>query len=435
MTTVPDPVNQSSFLPPRRIALVGFVAAAFVLLPILFGVDFNLSDVWRLNQYRVVLDSNAFFVFLALIPGFLGFIYHLVTVSDRRRKGLKIVQGFYKVRNAIAARDNRKMVDIQPLEPVTKGPVSALGASALLTGVFLFVAIIYAFNKATPGVNGIFFAGLGAYIAVLYLMIGRIYASALSSRFLMASALGTAAAITMGWAIGNFGFATVLPDAAAGAAVQTAAATDTTGTNAPATKPGTPPQPGAPKANGSTAPGATPAAPAQKTGTTAPTGTTLMAEAVLFLIGISHKLAYDALRARARKLFGAAEPEAVEVPIAVVEGIDDASADLLNEYGVTSIQHLATAEPGELCERTLLPLDRVLRWIDQALLIERLKRSISGARAIGIRGAVDLVIIWVKSGGLPTSEEGKLLASLAETATCPLARSTRSPNSSAKTFR
>jgi hypothetical protein len=360
--------RESSYLPRTTVSVVGLVAAAFVVLPILFGIDFKLSDVWRLNRYRIGLGTNAFFVFLAVIPGFLGFIYHLVTVSDRRRKGLSIIKKFYEVRNEIASRKDRKMVLIEPLEPVTHGPVSALAASALLTGVFLFVAVVYAFNTKAADVTGILFAGLGAYVAVLFAMIGRVYASALSSRFLMASSLGTAAAITMGWAIAKFGFASVFNTA-----------------NASAT-----------------------------------TGTAFVAEAALFLVGISHKLAYDALRARARKLFGATEPEAAEIEIAVVEGIDDTSADLLNEYGVTSIQHLATAEPGELCERTLLPLQRVLDWIDQALLIARIKRSIGGARSLGIRGAVDLVLIWIDAAGVPASEKGKLLASLAEKCSMPI---------------
>src|SRR5207253_6607762 len=108
-------------------------------------------------------------------------------------------------------------------------------------------------------------------------------------------------------------------------------------------------------------------APAQ-TGQHASTGA-LASNGVLFLIGLFHSSAIDMLRARAMKLFGRAEHDEDEIALTAIEGIDLTTADLLAEYGVGSVQHLATAEPGELSDRTLLPLDRILDWIDQAMLI------------------------------------------------------------------
>ena len=121
------------------------------------------------------------------------------------------------------------------------------------------------------------------------------------------------------------------------------------------------------------------------------------------------------------KLFGAQTAETDELPITSIEGIDDTSADLLNEYGVSTIQHVATAEPGELCERTLLPLDRIVDWVDQALLIRYLKRNISVSRALGIRGAVNLAMVYVRASRDAQGDDAKLIASLAEKIAMPAA--------------
>jgi hypothetical protein len=143
---------------------------------------------------------------------------------------------------------------------------------------------------------------------------------------------------------------------------------------------------------------------------------------VLFLTGLFHKWAFDALRRRARKLFGQPEPETVELPINSIEGVDDVHADLLSEYGVSTVQHLATAEPGELCERTLLPIDRLVEWMDQAILVTYLNKNIVPARSLGIRGAIDLVLIYNQAtADTPSGPMSKLLDSLGEKITMPRA--------------
>ena len=108
-------------------------------------------------------------------------------------------------------------------------------------------------------------------------------------------------------------------------------------------------------------------------------------------------------------------------PLDTVEGIDDVHADLLTEYGVSTVQHLATAEPGELCERTLLPMDRVSDWIDQAILIAHLKKQIIAARSLGIRSSIDLVMIYERAIVSADSPMSKLLDSLAEKTSMPRA--------------
>jgi hypothetical protein len=102
------------------------------------------------------------------------------------------------------------------------------------------------------------------------------------------------------------------------------------------------------------------------------------------------------------------------VSITAVEGIDDTTAELLAEHGVATIQHLATSEPGDLCDRTILPLDRVIDWMDQALLIRYLKANINLARGLGIRAATDLALVHMRN-------DTALLNSLAEKTGVPAA--------------
>ena len=86
------------------------------------------------------------------------------------------------------------------------------------------------------------------------------------------------------------------------------------------------------------------------------------------------------------------------------------------------MQHLATAEPGELCERTLLPIDRLTEWMDQAILVTYLNKNIIAARSLGIRGAIDLVLIYNQAAAdTPSGPMSKLLDSLGEKITMPRA--------------
>ena len=326
------------------------------------------SKFWT---YRLTLGAPTLFIFLALVPGVLAIVYHLVTVVQRRQQNHAAVDAYYVWLNA-RTRGHQK--GLKRVADVTQGPVSANAATILLVAVFLFVAIIAAYTKwgeVVPpggvihngGLRGVVYAGLGAYISILYFMISRLYASALSSRFLMASAIGTASAVVMGWVFAMVG-------------------TSVFGAGADS----------------------------------------LNLAMVLFLTGLFHKWAFDALRRRARTLFGQPNPETVELPINSIEGIDDVHADLLGEYGVSTVQHLATAEPGELCERTLLPLDRIAEWMDQAILITYFNKNIIAARSLGIRGAIDLVLIYQQAvAESPAGPMSKLLDSLGEKITMPRA--------------
>ncbi len=336
------------------------LSAVLVVFAVVYAVDWHIADL-KFWTYHITLGGSEAFLFLALVPGFIAIVYHLVTVRDRRDQNIADMTLYFEWLNDRAAK--REHQARKRVGPSTKTPISANAATILLTAVFLFVAIIAAYTKwqGTP-LAGIVYAGLGAYSAVLYYMVARLYASALSSRFLMANAVGSASAVAMGWVFASVGVSILNID---------------------------------PKSYN--------------------------LATVLYLTGLFHKWAFDALRRRARKLFGQPDPETVELPLDTVEGIDDVHADLLTEYGVSTVQHLATAEPGELCERTLLPMDRVSDWIDQAILIAHFKKQIVAARSLGIRSSIDLVMIYERAAVSADNPMSKLLDSLAEKTSMPRA--------------
>ena len=341
---------------PRRVYFLAFLLLAFAVL---YSIDWKLAD-WEFWTYSLTLGAPAFFIFLALVPGVLALVYHLVTVVGRRNQNLAAVDAYYEW---LSTRSRGHQKGLKRIDDLLPGPVSANAATILLVAVFLFVAVITAYTKWDGGLRGVVYSGLGAYVAVLYFMISRLYASALSSRFLMASAIGSASAIVMGWVFATIGISVF--GASAGS---------------------------------------------------------LNLSAVLFLTGLFHKWAFDAMRQRARKLFGQPDPETVQLPIDAIQGVDDVHADLLTEYGVSTVQHLATAEPGELCERTLLPLDRIAEWMDQAILVTYLNKNIVASRALGIRGAIDLVLISNQAAAeSPAGPMSKVLDSLGEKISMPRA--------------
>jgi hypothetical protein len=67
--------------------------------------------------------------------------------------------------------------------------------------------------------------------------------------------------------------------------------------------------------------------------------------------------------------------------------------DVLEELGITSVQHLATMHAPEVCGRSLYPRERVLDWIDQSILIMHTSGRINDLRSLGIRSAYALVTV------------------------------------------
>ena len=359
----------SGRLAPRQRFIVLVMSIVFAIMPFLFITRFEAYG-YEIND----LQATAFFFSLGLLPGAIGICFHIVTAATRRQKGHEAIHQYYAFR---ASRDQARKQEraVSTVDQTSSDPLGAISASLFLTGIFLLIAIFAGFeasdqrSAAYNGVQGMMYAGLGAYVAVLYYMVGRLYANALSSRFLLTSALRTASAVVIGWVFGIVGVAALVEPGNAG----------TTSTGA------------------------------------------LASNGVLFLIGLFHNSAIDMMRTRAMRIFGRAEQDDDGVALTSIEGIDVTTADLLAEYGVGSVQHLATAEPGELCDRTLLPLDRIVDWIDQAMLVRYLRKNIVTARALGMRGAINLAIVHMRTDGRPDSDETKLLTSLAEKVGLPFA--------------
>lgn len=344
--------------------LVLLLALLFAAIPFFFIGDFRVSG-FHLND----LDASGFFFSLGILPGAIGIVYHVLLANSRRTQGRELLEQYYAFRGARASARPQDRARTMGDEG-SADPLGAIAASLFLTGIFLLIAVFAGYEAteqrghAANGVQGMMYAGLGAYVAVLYYMVARLYANALSSRFLMTSALRTASAVALGWVFGIVGVT-----AFAGAPAGTA---DTASTGA------------------------------------------LTANAVLFLAGLFHNMAIESLRKRASKLFGSESVTAEELPLTSVEGIDDTTAELLAEHGVASIQHLATSEPGDLCDRTILPLDRTVDWIDQALLMRYLRSGITVSRTLGIRAATDLAMVHLRG-------DTTLLGSLAEKTGLPAA--------------
>lgn len=182
-------------------------------------------------------------------------------------------------------------------------------------------------------VDGLLFAGLGAYVSTLWWMIGRINANALTARFLATSALRSAIALVLGTSAAQVNLFGFIKDG-----------------------------------------------PAQG--------------ALYFLVGFFTSWAIGALRQRARTLFQVDEAGCESLPLCLVDGLDDHVIEYLEELGINDVQHLATADPGELTIRSLYPLNRVIDWVDQSILICYLRRDIAIARGLGIRGAIDLMVVY-----------------------------------------
>jgi hypothetical protein len=200
----------------------------------------------------------------------------------------------------------------------------------------------------TKAMNGFIFAALGAFVSVMWRMIKRINSNALTARFMFTAALRSAIAMMIGLAAGQFDLFGFL-------------------------------NPNGPR------------------------------ETVLFLTGLFTDWALDALRNRARTVFDPTASQTVDqLPLNMVDGLDDGVIDILDEIGIWDIEHLATCEAGELTLRTLYPFNRVADWIDQAVLINYLRRNIPAARDLGIRGAIDLMLLYsyIVESNKPCTAEG-----------------------------
>jgi len=351
---------------------------------------------WELYPpIKFVLPSV--FSLLAVLPGALGLANHFASVLPRYRATRVTVcdyqnfcEGFddwwratgwpRKIRLAgmpeseatvfsRAVRRRRGESDLLSFRPMT---AAAIWSSLMLTTVFMVVAVVAAGNPGQTFVvlskklddaamSGFIFAGVGAFVSVMWRMINRINANALTSRFMFTATLRSTIAVMIGFAaekIDLFGFL---------------------------------------KAEGSK-------------------------ETLFFLCGLFTDWALSSLRTRARTVFSQPDSACDRLPLCYVDGLDDGVIDILDEIGIWDVEHLATSEPGELTIRTLYPFNRINDWIDQAILISYLRRNIVDARKLGIGGAIDLSLTFGYTVGEQPAElkakAGAVLDELAKKIDC-----------------
>jgi len=86
----------------------------------------------------------------------------------------------------------------------------------------------------------------------------------------------------------------------------------------------------------------------------------------------------------------------VRPPWRTIEGLTQETIDRLREADVTSPCHLAYSEPVALNSRTNIEWRAMIDMIDQALLAIYVEEKIDALRRMGIRGSIELAILWVR---------------------------------------
>ena len=183
-------------------------------------------------------------------------------------------------------------------------------------------------------IRGVVFSGLGAYIFALQLLIGRINTGSLTGRFLIRLAAQSAIALVLGAAAAQVGVGFAI-------------------------------------------------------------GTERQTLFLYFALGLFPGLVRQALSRRGRAFFAADEAACENLPLCLIDGIDDDTVDRLAEMGITDCQHLATVDPIDFMLKAGYPPMRVLDWIDQAMLVTYIRRRIAAVRVYGIRGAIDFAVLYL----------------------------------------
>jgi hypothetical protein len=319
-------------------AIAGSQKALLVIISALFAAAPLIVRSFFFKVTVTHTPAQWIFFGLAPLPGLIGLITY---VSSQKNRYELQKDALEQMQNLTPSTDTN-FADAKKFEPSF---VAWLTGALLLTGVFLIVAVLapHASSK-NPAELGIVFAGYGTYVSTLWFMLGRLNAHALSPRFLLNSTLKAAIGILIGFiaamSVGFFGKA----DSA------------------------------------------------------------MSAQMLLFMIGFFHDWALGYIRKKAVELFQVHQSvgTAPELPLAMIEGVDDAAADLLDELGISTAQHLAMQSPIELSMRSLYPIKRVIDWIDQALLTLYFRDKIVAARELGIRGMTEFIAVYEQATGIHT---------------------------------
>jgi hypothetical protein len=317
-------------------AIAGSQKTLLVIISALFAAAPLIVRYFFFQGHITQTPSQLIFFGLAPLPGLIG----LITYVSSQKNRYELQKDALEQMQSLTASTDTNFADAKKFEPSF---VAWLTGALLLTGVFLIVAILapHASSK-NPAELGIVYAGYGTYVSTLWFMLGRLNAHALSPRFLLNSTLKAAIGILIGFiaamSVGFFG----KPESA------------------------------------------------------------MSAQMLLFMIGFFHDWALGYIRKKAVELFQVNQSPgtAPQLPLAMIEGVDDAAADLLDELGISTAQHLAMQSPVELSMRSLYPIKRVIDWIDQALLTLYFRDKIVAARELGIRGMSEFIAVYEQAAGI-----------------------------------
>jgi hypothetical protein len=187
-------------------------------------------------------------------------------------------------------------------------------------------------RPTVSGLAGLVYAGYGAFIYTLILVISRLNSSALTGQFLAVSSVRSAIALVLGFAAADTNIFSGL--------------------------------------------------------------TTNQGLFVLFFIGLFPSWAMDAVRRKAQEIFKPREVGCDVLPLSLIDGLDDGIADRLAELGVWDIQHITAADPFVLAAKSFYPIRRVIDWMDQAILISYVRGQVVHFRGVGVRGAIDYAVLY-----------------------------------------
>jgi hypothetical protein len=110
-----------------------------------------------------------------------------------------------------------------------------------------------------------------------------------------------------------------------------------------------------------------------------------------FVVGLFYPLFVEALKDKAIELFTRRKPVTQSRELQMIDGIDDDVAGIFEELGIKDVQHMAASDPAVLSLRSLYPFERVVDWINQAMLIRRFGDKIAKLRELKMRGIVDWI--------------------------------------------
>lgn len=299
------------------------------VLIVLFSVVAAGVAIWGAARGRVLWT-------LTPIPALVGVMYHLLSIEGRYQNRAETAKRY---RQFVAAADagggSRPPAELSEGEETTtyEPKLSAtIWAASLLTVVLAIPAAVSEGGKTIAslkgGEEGLVYAGLGVYTLIVLRTIGRLNAGALHARFMMTAALKVAVALTFGYVVG-------LADPFGKAEIGRRLA--------------------------------------------------------MFMVGLFYPFFFEWLYDEAIKLFKRDKLVTRAMPLKMIEGIDDDVADVLAEYGISDVQHVASSDPGVLTLRTLYPFERVVDWIDQAMLIRRFGNGIVALRRVNLQRVTDLI--------------------------------------------